>query len=167
VPRRETSAEEETPKPIDVLVDGARYPETFARVLANWLDRQQAWNDARMRFNNSFSGQRIFTIDRLVGSANMFDILPSSAVPAEVPLSIELKAATVACRHIFRALPCSPESESVLRALGRVGEATLKQKIRHRAQPFLDAIGQHFPDLLKVTDEAVNCRNYLRSWRQA
>jgi hypothetical protein len=113
-----------------------------------------------MRFDNSFAGQRRYTIDRLVGSANMFDILPSSAVPPEVELSVELRAARAACRYIFLALPTSPERDSVLSALGRVGKSNLKQKIRFRAQRLVDAMGDRFPDLLRVTDEAVNCRNH-------
>jgi hypothetical protein len=53
----------------------------------------QAWDDARLRFSNSFAEQQRYGIERLIGSANMFDILPSSAVPSAVPLTEELKAA--------------------------------------------------------------------------
>lgn len=58
-------------------------------------------------------------------------------------------------------MPKSPERESVLNALGRIGKSSLKQKIRHRAQWLIDALGAaRFPELLLVTDEAVNSRNY-------
>jgi hypothetical protein len=36
----------------------------------------------------------------------------------------------------------------------------LKHKIRHRARITLEPCGDRFPELLLVTDEAVNCRNY-------
>jgi hypothetical protein len=159
-PKRDPSHEENRPHPADVLLDGARQPEQFARVLTSWLDRQQAWHDARLRFSNSFAEQQRYGIDRLIGSANMFDILPSSAVPADVTLSDELKAAQEAGRKIFGPLPPSPERDSVLGALGRIGKSTLKRKIRHRAQRLIDAVGDRFPELILVTDEAVNCRNY-------
>lgn len=159
-PSREPSHEGEKPHPSDVLTDAVRQPEEFSRVLANWLDRQHAWCDARLRFFNSFAEQNRYTIDRLIGSANMFDILPSSAVPPDVQLSDELKAAKEAGRNAFAPLPRSPERDSVLGALGRIGKASLKQKVRHRAQRISDAVGERFPELQTVIDEAVNCRNH-------
>lgn len=159
-PKRDPSHEENRPHPAEVLLDAVRQPEQFARVLTNWLERQQAWHDARLRFSNSFAEQQSYSIERLIGSANMFDILPSAAVPADVMLPDQLKAAQEAARKIFGPLPPSPERDSVLGALGRIGKSTLKRKIRHRAQPLIDAVGNRFPELISVIDEAVNCRNY-------
>lgn len=155
-PKRELSHEEQRPHPSDVLLDAVQEPVIFSRVLGNWLERQQAWHDARLRFSNSFAKQRYYGIDRLIGSANMFDILPDSAVPPAVKLSKELECARDDCRKIFKKLPHSPERDSVLNNLGRVGKSVLKHKIRHRSQ----FLGKLFPDLSVVTDEAVNCRNH-------
>jgi len=159
-PKREPSHEERKPHPADVLLDAVRQPDAFSRVLGSWLNRQQAWHDARLRFANSFANQQYYDLDRLIGSANMFDILPSSAVSPDVQLSEELKTAKEDCRKIFSRLPWCPERDSVLGALGRVGKSGLKQKIRHRAQFLIDAVGKRFPELVTVTDEAVNCRNH-------
>lgn len=159
-PKREPSSEQEKPHPADVLLDAVRQPEAFSHIMASWLARQQSWRDARLRFSNSFARQRQYTLDRLIASANMFDILPSSAVPPAVHLPEELKVAKKACRKIFSDLPPSPERDSVLSALGRVGNSNLKQKIRHRAQRVIDGLGERFPELLTVADEAVNCRNH-------
>jgi hypothetical protein len=159
-PNREPSHEGKKPHPSDVLTDAVSQPEEFSRVLANWLDRQLDWCDARQRFFNSFAKQNHYGLDRLIGSANMFDILPSSAVPPDVQLTDELKSAKEAGRTTFLRLPQSPERDSVLGTLGRIGKASLKQKVRHRAQRIVDAVGERFPELLSVTDEAVNCRNY-------
>jgi hypothetical protein len=90
----------------------------------------------------------------------MFDILPKSAVPPDVPIGDDLKSAKSACRDRFRALPQSDERNSVLGALGRIGESSLKQKVRYRAQKFRAAASEWFPDLSLVTDEAINCRNH-------
>jgi hypothetical protein len=90
----------------------------------------------------------------------MFDILPDSAVPRNVALSEELKSAKARCKRIWKGLPLSPERESLLNALGRIGKSTLKNKIRWRAKLLTHAVGERFPDLITVTDEAVNCRNY-------
>jgi hypothetical protein len=143
-----------------VLLDAVRKPEEFSRVLAHWLSRHDAWRDARSRFFNSFAGQIHYDIDRLVGSANMFDILPDSAVPPDVELSDELKAAKKSGQELFRSLPETPERNSVLGALGRIGKSSLKQKIRHRAQVVLDATSGRLREITTVTDEAVNCRNH-------
>lgn len=159
-PKRELSNEENKPHPADVLLDAVRRREEFSRVLTNWLERQEHWNDARLRFFNSFAEQNRYDPDRLIASANMFDILPSSAVPPDVPLSDELKAAKEVSRNAFGCLPTSPERDSVLNVLGRIGKCGLKQKIRYRAQRVANAAGDRFPDLATVTDQAVNCRNF-------
>jgi len=160
-PRRDPSKERERTHPADVLLDAIHEPEQFSQVLEAWLDRQQSWHDARARFDGSFAEQRHYDINRLIGSANMFDILPSSAVPSDVSLTDELKAAKDSSRRVFKTLPEGPERDSVLNNLGRVGKSNLKHKIRHRAH-FLIAgsTGNRFDDLLLVTDEAVNCRNH-------
>lgn len=158
-PKRNLSNDERRPHPADVLVDAVKQPDTFARILSNWLDRHQAWHDARLRFSNSFAQQE-YSIDRLIGSANMFDILPSSAVPPDVPVSKELRSAKERYSKIFKELPKSPERDSVLSALGRIGKSTLKNKLRYRGKFLVDTVGERFPDLFTVTDEAVNCRNH-------
>ncbi|TIL83349.1 MAG: hypothetical protein E5Y89_01035 [Mesorhizobium sp.] len=95
-----------------------------------------------------------------MGSANMFDILPSAAAPAEVGLSEELKTARDQSRKLFRALPDGPERASILLELKRLGKSNLKNKVRHRAAPIVAAVGDKFPDLIWVLDQAVNCRNH-------
>jgi len=159
-PKREPSAEEQRAHPADVLLDAVRQPETYSHVLERWLDRQDARHDARLRFSSSFAKQQRYDIDRLIGSANMFDIPTSSAVPPDVQVPKELNAAKETCRKIFKQLPQSPERDSVLAALGRVGKSSLKQKIRHRAQFLIEAVGERFPEIIMVTDEAVTCRNH-------
>jgi len=158
-PKREGGSGE-SPQPADILVNGGMQPDQFAHVLSNWLSREESWRDARLRFSNCFKGQHRYSVDRLVGAANIFDILPDSAVPRRVELSEELTSAKARCKEIFKALPASPERESILNALGRIGKSTLKNKIRHRAKLSIGAVGDRFPELTTVTDEAVNCRNY-------
>lgn len=159
-PRRTPTHRSEKPHSFDILLDAVRNPDEFARVVKNWFDRQHDWHGARRRFFNSFAHQLSYDIDRLVGSANMFDILPKSAVPSDVPLTEELRSAQSAARKLFVDISKCPEQESVLSALGRIGRSSLKQKVRYRAQRVIDSAGEWFPELLMVTDEAINCRNY-------
>jgi hypothetical protein len=159
-PKRDPEHEGQKPQPAEVLLDPVGRSEEFSRVLAHWLSRHDTWRDARSRFFNSFAGQIHYDIDRLVGSANMFDILPDSAVPPVVEVSDELKAAKECSQQMFRALPRTPERDSVLNALGRIGKSALKQKIRHRADSVVKATGSRLGEINTVTDEAVNCRNH-------
>lgn len=149
------------PHPADVLMDPVRHPEEFSTALANWIERQQRWRDARHRFFGICSQQRTYNIDRLVSAANMFDILPAESVPAEVQLDEQIINARITATALFKQLDPSPGRSSVLGALGRLSKPNLKHKIRFRAQRLLDLMPEEFPDLLWLTDRAVDCRNYF------
>lgn len=160
-PPRRKSGGGRNPMSIDMPIDVAREPKAFAQVLTNWLERHEDWRAARGRFSKSFSQENSFDANRLIGSANMFDLLPSSAVPKKVTLAKDLRDAQDASRDLFKALPDSIEKESVLNALGRVGHATLKRKVRHRAAAVVTAFGSTLPNLLDVLDMAVDARNHF------
>lgn len=160
-PLRDTDDPERKPHPADLPIQAARAPEHFSSVLTSWLAREHEWRNARSRFSTAFALQHSFTIDRLVGAANMFDILPASAVPADVSLTKGLEEAKMKSQALFQALPSSPERNSVLSALGRLGKASLKLKVRARSKLILDRIPARFPELELVIDEAVDCRNYF------
>lgn len=84
---RDDDSGERAPHPADLPIQAARTPEYFASVLTAWVARDHDWRNARFCFSTAFALQHQFTIDRLVGAANMFDILPASAMPADVPLT--------------------------------------------------------------------------------
>ncbi|MXZ11433.1 MAG: hypothetical protein F4Y79_18570 [Gemmatimonadetes bacterium] len=153
------------PHHFDVLINPIRDPEIFSYILTKWLDREwpvqaKNWYSARVRFFKNFEKQEYYDIDRLIGAANMFDILPPEAVSGKFEISEDLKSARDKCRQIFKRLPGSPDRNSVLSALGRIGKSTLKKKVRHRAQFLIDKVGDKIPDFFTITDEAVDCRNY-------
>lgn len=158
-PRREESSALK-PHPAELLIDPLNNETEFRSILPRWLQREQEWKDARARFATCFYQQNVLTIDRLVGAANMFDVLPMSAVRSQVEIEDELREARDAARVSFAALPNSPERDSVLAALGRIGKPSLKRRIRHRAAPIVAAIGDSLPKLIAVLDAAVDCRNH-------
>jgi hypothetical protein len=160
-PLREGEEGDRKPHPGDLPIQAAQTPDVFAAVLTNWLARDHDWRDARHRFSTAFAHQHRFTIDRIVGAANMFDILPSSAVPADVLLPRELEAAKNTSKLIFKTLPKTIERDSVLNSLGRIGQATLKNKVRARAKLIRDRIPSRFPELELVLEQAIDCRNYF------
>lgn len=131
-------------------------------VLGSWLAADKERRAARVRADDSFTRQFFYPIDRLVGVANAFDLLPASVVPDRVELTAEVQGAKKQCKDLFLALPRSDERESLLRAIGRLGHPTLKQKIRHRANVITNACGnEYFQSLDYVCDHAVDCRNHF------
>lgn len=159
-PRRPKAWEERGPHPSEILIPVVDAPEEFATVLSGWIAADQDRLEARVRFANGFAQQRSFSIDRLVGGANMFDILPVEAFPPVDPLAAEVDDARKAVKKVFRALPDSPERASILNALGKLGRATLRSKVRHRAAIVSRAFETPLAHIDAVTDEAVKCRNY-------
>ncbi|AZO30707.1 HEPN domain-containing protein [Mesorhizobium sp. M1B.F.Ca.ET.045.04.1.1] len=153
--------ESEPPHPADLPLNVFDDHQEYATVLPKWISREAGWADARQRYFSSLDMQRHFTIDRLIAAANMFDILPATAIPKTGPISGDLKSAAAKAKAIFKALPKSAERDSVLGELGRIGKAKLKQKVRHRAKSLVDLLGRRFPDLPSVVDIAVNCRNHF------
>ena len=158
--KEEPGDERSSPQPADMLLMPVEDPEEFCRVIRFWLENDDEREDARGRFHSSFAMQRRYTVDRLVASANMFDILPKSALPQDEVLAADLIKAKTDAREMFEALPPTYERNSVLSVLGRVGKATLKQKTRHRAQIVINEFGGRPSELLLVLDSAVDCRNH-------
>jgi len=76
--------------PADALVNGGMNPAEFTAVLIRWMDTQKTRRSARRRFIENFRLGHHYKIDRLVGAANAFDLLPSNdfnkkgLVPKEV-----------------------------------------------------------------------------------
>jgi ApeA N-terminal domain 1 len=159
-PRRDCENELGKPSQCDIPLQAAINSDEFSNVLKRWIERHDEWKDARNRFSTAFAYQNSYNIDRIVGAANMFDILPSSAYPEPVSLSSELAEARKNARMAFKALPPTPERDSVLGALGRIGQATLKRKVQSRAKLITNIVGNRFPDLELVVNQAVDCRNY-------
>ena len=148
------------PHSFDVLLNPISEPDIFAKVMQNWLASDEERRDARSRFLTSFRNQNEYDTDRLIRAANMFDILPASAVPVDVELSPELIDAKKQCRELFRTLPKSLEREAMLNALGRIGKPSLKHKVLSRGRFLIDGMSDTFPELKMVLEAAVDCRNH-------
>jgi hypothetical protein len=159
-PRRNPEEESGEPHPADLPIRAAIDKDDFTNVLKRWLERHDEWRNARSRFSTVFAYQNRYCTDRLVGAANMFDIMPKSACPETVPLDSDLEIVRDEARKAFKELPNSPERDSVLSVLGRIGKPTLKRKIRARANLIIDIVGEKLPELYVIVDQAVNCRNY-------
>lgn len=152
----------EAPDYRDVLINAAREPDDFSRVLTEWVERGQDpdWHRARWRFFTSWRQGRDYTADRLASAANMFDLLPSMQLPIQ-RLPGCLGVLTKHFRLVLKQLPPSQQRDRVLDALARVTAPTLRERIVHRAERVKDKIGHLIPDIDIVIKTAVDCRNYI------
>ena len=157
-PNRDGNSENRHPFFQDILIDGCRNPRKFGNLLRVWLERDESWLIARQRFSEGWS-QRGYDGDRIVRAANMFDLLPKAALPEIPPLPNGLTSAVSASQDCFKKLPQSPERNSILNALGRIKQQSLKQKIRRRSSFLTNVIGDYIQDIDDVTDAAVDLRN--------
>jgi hypothetical protein len=158
--RSEREQSDRAPAPGDLPIRGGLDPEEFGLVLANWLNLDSSRRDARVRFSNGFSKGSLYDTDRLIGAANMFDILPPEATGLKPELTRALVEARDQARTLFRTLPPSIERDSILNSLGRLGRPNLKHKIRFRVEKIMAAADNRLPELFSVVDEAVNWRNH-------
>jgi hypothetical protein len=144
--------------PRDVLICTVDSSEQYSTVLINYLASDNERHDSRGRLSSALNAGRRYTIDRIIAAANIFDIFPDSTYPENVELSKDLAVAKEEAQKLFKALPTSIERSSILSAIGRIGKLSLKHKIRHRVTS--TGLDEHFPQLIEVLEEAVNCRNH-------
>lgn len=148
------------PHPAQRLISIETDKTQFISVVTNWLAKADSWNNARWQFFSAFFDKN-YSTDRLIKSANMFDIIPDKAYGKKTLLEPELEQAKNKCREIFRNLPDSIERQSILGALGRIGTKTLKHKIRMRADIILQPPAFDMAEIDLVIAHSVDCRNYF------
>jgi hypothetical protein len=125
-------SEQHKPHPGDVPLDPIRHRAEFDAVLVNWIGRHSGWRAARSRYLDCMRKANKYGPERLVAAANMFDILPSDAVPLAAELTVDLASTRDKCAEMFRKHPHGIDRDSALSALGRLGQPSLPKKVAHR-----------------------------------
>ncbi len=149
----------------DILIDAERRPEEFGQVTSKWLNSSDDMGRSRERFATAFYSP--YSVNRLVGAANMFDLLPERYVPLKRDIDIATKDAVQKCRNILITLPKSSTKDVLLTALGKIGTASLSEKVLNRAGVIIASSGSRFPELQLPCRQAVACRNYYVHGREA
>ncbi|EKJ9442314.1 hypothetical protein PJ163_003691, partial [Salmonella enterica] len=150
-----------SPDIFDIPINALNNPDEFKKIIFNWIERESEWKLARIRNHACVNKLNNYNIDRLVSAANMYDILPSDIIPNKIELSPEISEAKKKCREIFKSLPSSPERDSILGALGRLGKPTLTAKILNRTAIIDKELGEYLPELELIVKIAVKTRNYF------
>jgi hypothetical protein len=65
----------------EILLEPVRRHDEYVSVLAQWLGRYKDWEEARMHFVTCMHDQLVFGPARITAAANMFDLIPASALP--------------------------------------------------------------------------------------
>lgn len=94
----------------------------FSAVLKDWIARDPTWRQARGRWLTGLGKDNRYDVNRLIAAANMFDILPADAGPPPETPSAEMLAAKEQCLALLKKLKASPDRDSVIGALGRIGK---------------------------------------------
>jgi hypothetical protein len=145
--------------PGDVPLDPIRRPEEFKTVLADWIDKHGKRRISRHRYLESLRKTNRYGADRLVAAANMFDLLPKNAVPADIELPEDLANTRDECLEKLRALPESLDRNSAISSLAQLGRISLPRKIAHRAGIVECQLSRAYPELAFVANLAARCRN--------
>lgn len=161
-PIRTKRTENPSPNSCDVLINADNKPEQFASLMSHWLkqDEDNTWLIARRRFSDAWDKQRSYDPDRIVAAANMFDLLPRSIFPEGIELPRNLTDAIQTSKKLFKKLPHSSKRDSFLAYLGQINKSSLKEKIRYRSQLIKNIIQDDLREIDRVTDEAVELRNF-------
>lgn len=143
----------------DVLSDfGRRNPE-FSKLLVNWVNTSEQMSEARGRFSSCFFSSS-YSPNRVVAAANIFDLLPEDRVPKARQLDNETLALVKEFKPKFLSLPESFARQEMLGAIGRIGKASLRDKINHRVDIIVDHMGSEFRELTIPCQQGVICRNH-------
>lgn len=145
---------------IDVLIEVTEHQQEFETVLAGWLDSTPQMGNARDRFAACFNSET-YSIDRIVGAANMYDLLPGTHVPKNIELDCQTSKAINESRERFKNLHDSFARQSILSSLGRVGMASLRDKVCHRASIIISQNPDFFSELHFPCSHAILCRNHF------
>lgn len=139
--------------------------EDFAQILCNWL----AMEDRKVARNNFYNTyfQNIYTSDRLISSANVFDIFPGGNAVRKASLPTDLAAALERVEeYIDSELDSHDEARERLKrsikSISRPSRITLKDRINER----LSFVGQDLfeftrDDLRSLVEYGIKVRKYF------
>lgn len=154
-----TVAKKTAVHPADIPVLATLDRKMFEGMLSGWMESMPEMAPSRLRLLDGMMSN-LYSYDRIIGAANVFDLLPSGRTPKQEDISEELSAKLVAARSSFRESPPTAVRDSVLSALGRAGKPTLRSKILSRAAVVNGAFGDRFKNIELACHQAVLCRNH-------
>ncbi len=153
-----------------IVKDGA----SMSSLITNWIAlgegtivdgsaQDRRWKARKHYHTSCLLKNHVYDEDRLVSAANLFDLLPKSAVVTDFELSPEVEAGIDAARCAFKNLVKEDDvyhtRNRCLSALTRLKHPRLKDRVRARAKIVQDEVDLELEKIGLITDRAVNLRN--------
>ena len=150
----------------DALVSGGLQTEEFKITLQRWIDTTPERRVARHRFIQGFRRGYKYEIDRLIGAANSFDLLPADdfAKATALPLEVESLLSSLESQVKVSAKASAAVNaykERTLNMLGLVRGLNLRTKILLRYATLSPAISSHLPGMEEIIAHSVQARNFF------
>jgi ApeA N-terminal domain 1 len=143
----------------DNMISPAFQKKEFETVFYNWVQGEEEHGIARTRAVQGVRKGNSYDIDRLIGAANAFDLLPDSAFnKPKLPISVLtiLTAIKMQSSKLKQ-----PYKEQILSNLGRIKGLTLRQKILARYQLLPAALKKLLPAMELLIEHSVRSRNFF------
>ena len=145
----------------DLLINPSLDREKFQELASNYISSDTQKKNVRESWQR-YSQQNL-SEDRLVGLANLFDLIPKETYPSKFELTDTETKLLEEFRISFKNLPQDSKSRgSILGAIGRVKSFTLRDKITFRAMQIKNAAENAvLEDIEKVIKSIHLCRNHF------
>lgn len=141
------------------LMSATRDIDRFGQVLSRWTSRESGWSEARWNLLKGWRGPDHYDSDRIVRSANLFDLIPSNSFPKYTEMSDEMKTILSRAKNEISKLPEGIDKSRIMTSLGMAGKYVLKQRILYRAEMVSGEFGDEVPEIKLVCRYAGDCRN--------
>jgi hypothetical protein len=152
--------------PTDVLVSGTFNSEEFEVTLNKWLETHETRGAARRRFIEGFRQGYSYDIDRLIGAANVFDLLPAAdfGKATELPDEVEVLVAECEKRVNDSALKSKvilKYKDRLLDTFGRVRGLHLRTKVLSRYATLPVELTSRLPKMTDMIAHSIRARNFF------
>lgn len=140
--------------------------ELLCDVMQRWLTRNSCSEryKANYLFSEGLPGRQSRIVeDRIVVSANMFDLLPGKDKPVSYSMPDSVRdVMREARRRLECELPTGDYRDEVLNSIGRVGKVSpLRRMVEHRWELVEKAwVGEPLDEMGKIIRACIQCRNF-------
>jgi hypothetical protein len=152
--------------PTDALVNGGLHEDEFSTVLTQWMDSAELRRTARQRFIEGFRCNYRYRIERLIGAANAFDLLPASdfikqgSLPDEVEELLKTFERQVKTASKMSE-PVNDYRERMLNNLALVRGLNLRNKVLQRWATVPASIASRLPAMPEAIAHSIRARNFF------
>ena len=153
-------------QPTDVLVSGGLHSEEFEVTLNTWLETYDARGGARRRFVEGFRHGYSYDVDRLIGAANAFDLLPAADFGEATALPADVEALVAECeKHVNDGAAASKAileyKERLLNMFGLVRSLNLRRKVLLRYATLPGELTSWLPEMENMIAHSIRARNFF------